>query len=261
MATKPVKKAVAKPKTEKVKVNVRGRVVSKTIPVAAKKKPAAKAGDWFANLSKKAQAEYIKAHPNSKYAKGSKAAKAPAKPTSVAGRVADAAKRYTNTANSLIKKAKEKMEAAKTPATKAKWKAEIARLAVIKKDLKALGAKGKGISVTLKGGTIESVSGSGRKTSTTRKLPTKAANKQSPVAVKAKAHEAKRAADKKKVVAKTPTAKTKIKEDIAYWKEELSKFKQVLKTTKTETSRMRAQRAIKRAQYQIKDLSKKLTGK
>ncbi len=31
----------------------------------------ARAADWFANLSKKAQAEYIKAHPNSKYAKGS----------------------------------------------------------------------------------------------------------------------------------------------------------------------------------------------
>lgn len=168
----------------------------------------ARAADWFANLSKKAQAEYIKAHPNSKYAKGAKAAKAPAaKPTSVAARVADTAKKYTNTANALIKKAKEKMEAAKTPATKAKWKAEVARLAVIKKDLKTLGAKGKGISVTLKGGTIESVSGLGRKTSTTRKLQTKAANKQSP-AVKAKAHEAKRVADKNKVVAKTPSAKT-----------------------------------------------------
>lgn len=157
--------------------------------------------DWFSKLSKKAQSEYIKAHPNSKYAKGGKT---PAvKPTSVAARVLAMSKTYTNTANGLIKKAKEKMALAKTPATKAKWKAEVSRLTSIKQTLKVLGAKGKGISVELKAGTIHSVSPLGG-TSSTRRKPTV-----STTASKVKAHDAKRAADKNKVIAKTPSAKSK----------------------------------------------------
>jgi hypothetical protein len=159
----------------------------------------ARTADWFSKLSKKAQAEYIKAHPNSKYAKGAKSKTVnAAKPTTVTARVAEAAKKHTVTANALIKKAKEKMEAAKTPATKAKWKAEVARLTAVKKALKEHGTKGKGISVSYKGGTIESVSGPAKRTSTRRKL--------TDIAVKTKAHETKRAADKNKAVTKTPSA-------------------------------------------------------
>lgn len=185
--------------------------------------------DWFANLSKKAQAEYIKAHPNSKYAKGSKSKAAKVDKTSVAARVEEAAKKHTATANALIKKAKEKMEAAKTPATKAKWKAEVARLTAVKKALKEHGAKGKGISVTYKAGTIESVSGPSRSTSTRRKL--------SDIAAKAKAHEAKRAADKKKVVAKTPSAK---------------------KTPKTPNGKMSKETYLARITKQLRELRAKL---
>lgn len=79
-------KAPAKPKKkmERVKVSKRGRVTTMLVPVSKKKlggaktkpkdiKTPAAAGDhWFFLLSKKAQADYIKAHPNSKFAKGGK---------------------------------------------------------------------------------------------------------------------------------------------------------------------------------------------
>jgi len=155
--------------------------------------------DWFNSLTKKAQKEYIAKHPNSKYAKGAKG-KAP-NPNTDAARIATRANQYSSIASKLIKSAKEKIEAAKTPATKAKWKAEVARLSAIKKDLKEIGAKGKGISVKMKAGTIESVSTlGGSKPSTTRKLS---------IAAKTKAHDKKRIADKNKVVAKTPSASNK----------------------------------------------------
>lgn len=78
MATKKpaAKKAVAKKNTAIVKKS--GMSTAKKKLGNAKAKPAVRkatkvTGDhWFAKLSKKAQAEYIKTHPNSKFAKGSK---------------------------------------------------------------------------------------------------------------------------------------------------------------------------------------------
>ena len=92
--------------------------------------------DWFANLSKKAQTEYLKAHPNSKYAKGS-----------------TTRKKFTKENLATMQKTPRK-----------KFTKE--NLATMKRDITSAEAK------------------------------------------RIKEHEAKRATDKKKVVAKTPSAKT-----------------------------------------------------
>jgi hypothetical protein len=57
---------------------------AKPATVAAKKAPAAKGDHWFHSMTKKQQAEYIKAHPRSKYAKAAKSGNtaASAKPSS-----------------------------------------------------------------------------------------------------------------------------------------------------------------------------------
>jgi hypothetical protein len=222
--------------TQKIKVNVRGRTVTRTVPAAKKKvtKPALPrkgSADWFKALSKRAQADYIKAHPNSKYAKGSAASMS-------------ALKKELNTEQSH----KFKIEA---------FKEDIERMKIMRAKYTRSHPKYAEIGERIT-----------KKREALKKLTAKAPAKKAaaPKAVKAvKAHDAKRAADKKKVVAKTPSATSKTKRasinnDIAYWKEELKKFKQVLKTAKNATSRARAERGIKRAQYQIKDLTKQLAG-
>lgn len=77
MEKEKLKKAINRAAAKKT-VEKSGMSTAKKKLGGAKAKPAAKvagklaADHWFAKLSKKAQAEYIKAHPNSKFAKGAK---------------------------------------------------------------------------------------------------------------------------------------------------------------------------------------------
>lgn len=58
-------------------INMKGRTMKKIVVRLTE----VSADDWFSKLDKKQQAEYIKAHPNSKYAKKANKSKPEAKKT------------------------------------------------------------------------------------------------------------------------------------------------------------------------------------
>lgn len=124
--------------------------------------------DWFNNLSKKAQAEYIKKHPNSKYAKGAKAAKAPAKA---------AAKAPAKKVDADVK-------------LKVKLKQQLSATREKIKDFKARGIKGPRLINLIH-----------KRDDLKNKLSAITSGS------KAASHEKKRAADKNKAISKTPSAK------------------------------------------------------
>ena len=133
--------------------------------------------DWFSNLSKKAQAEYLKAHPNSKYGKA-KAPAVKARGTITAANIAKIKDKKPNPAGAMMVKLADielKHFRQKDPVKKAALKTQMVAL---KAKIKKVLAESKTVSK---------------------------------VAAKGTAHEVKRAADKNKVVAKTPSARKPVK--------------------------------------------------
>ena len=182
--------------------------------------------DWFSKLSKKAQSEYIKAHPNSKYAKAGKAKSAEATAKPLAWK-----KLYAAVAVGAPKQ------------TKDQWKTNLKKLETL------LG------KATLASDKKAIKSAIVRVTAMVSAKKAKAAPASS--AAKVKAHDVKRATDKNKVIAKTPSAKSNKAGDIAHWKEELKRVQTKLKAGGLNaTTKARYERIVKTAKYQIKDLLK-----
>lgn len=170
----------------------------------------ARTADWFASLSKKAQKEYLAKHPNSKYGK-----KAPAKTSKPVAAIrqgvthsmqASAHKRLEKTfkeAQTNLAREKRDLAKAKTPKTIAAAKARIRTLTSVVKHGKAAIAESK-----KKLDKLAKTKGS----NSASKVTTMAMNGKAKKTVSAKAvktaHDKKRATDKNKVIAKTPSSKT-----------------------------------------------------
>lgn len=162
--------------------------------------------DWFSNLSKKAQAEYLKAHPNSKYGKA-KAPAVKARGTITAANIAKIKDKKPNPAGAMMVKLADielKHFRQKDPVKKAALKTQMVAL---KAKIKKVLAESKTVSK---------------------------------VAAKGAAHEVKRAADKNKVVAKTPSAKVKAKDNLA-------KLMETLKLAKARLAKQRRENKVSRS--------------
>lgn len=198
-----------------------------------------RSADWFAGLSKKAQKEYLAKHPNSKYGK-----KAPAKTSKPVAAIrqgvthsmqASAHKRLEKTfkeAQTNLAREKRDLAKAKTPKTIAAAKARIRTLTSVVKHGKAAIAESK-----KKLDKLAKTKGS----NSASKVTTMAMNGKAKKTVSAKAvktaHDKKRATDKNKVVAKTPSAK---------------------KTPKTPNGKMSKETYLARITKQLRELRAKL---
>lgn len=192
----------------------------------------ARTAEWFNNLSKKAQAEYLKAHPNSKYGKGVGAitdkhnvreqVRADARLASY-GKVSDAelAKRRAEIkrkAEARIVSIKQSIDRYTNIVDKSRLKLKSENDPIKKRKLK------------------EYISDVIAKRAESKKRLSKA----EPAVSKLKAHDKKVAADKNKVIAKTPSAKTKAKDNLA-------KLMETLKRAKARLAKQRRELKVSRS--------------